>query len=121
VKITRQKGMTIIGFIIVLSFALFVSYLGMKIVPLYMEYYSVSRILDGLANEQGSRNYAPYTIRLKIMTGLNVSYSDNIKESDIKIKRGSSTLVRIVYEVRTPILGNLDVIAKFDKQVALTN
>ena len=55
------------------------------------------------------------------MTGLDIGYSDNIKESNIKIKRGSSTLVRIVYEVRTPILGNLDVIAKFDKQVALTN
>lgn len=120
-KITRQKGMTLIGFIIVLSFALFVSYLGMKIVPIYMEYYSVSRILDGLAKERGSRDYSPYTIRLKIMTGLDISYSDNINESHIKIKRGSSTLVRIVYEVRTSIIGNLDVVAKFDKQVALTN
>lgn len=120
-KITRQKGMTLIGFMIVLSFALFVSYLGMKIIPLYMEYYSVSRILDGLADEKGSRDYSPYTIRLKIMTGLNISYSDNVKESHIKIKRGSSTLVSIIYEVRTSVVGNLDVIVKFNKQVALTH
>ena len=120
-RFRRQKGMTLIGFIIVLSFALFISYLGMKIVPLYMEYYSVSRILDGIAAEQGSRDYSPYKIRLKIMTGLDISYSDNVKESHIKIKRGSSTLVRVAYEVREPILGNLDVIAKFDKQVALNN
>ena len=119
-RFRRQKGMTLIGFIIVLSFALFVSYIGMKIVPLYMEYYSVNRILEGIAAEPGSRDYSPYKIRLKIMTGLDLSYSDNIKESHIKIKRGSSTMVQVKYEVRTPILGNLDVIAKFDKQVSLT-
>ena len=37
-KIKKQQGLSIIGFIIVLAMAVFVSYLGMRIVPLYMEY-----------------------------------------------------------------------------------
>ena len=37
-KIRKQRGMSIIGFILILSMVIFASFIGMKIVPLYMEY-----------------------------------------------------------------------------------
>jgi hypothetical protein len=120
-KIKKQQGLSIIGFIIVLAMAVFVSYLGMRIVPLYMEYYSVVSALNGVASERGSARLSPYDIKVKVLNRLYVSYSENVKESHIKITRGNGVNLRVKYEVRTPILGNLDVIARFDKSVKLAN
>ena len=120
-KIKKQQGLSIIGFIIVLAMAVFVSYLGMRIVPLYMEYYSVVSALNGVASERGSARLSPYDIKVKVLNRLYVSYSENVKESHIKITRGNGVNLRVKYEVRAPIMGNLDVIAKFDKSVKLSN
>ena len=120
-KIRKQRGLSIIGFILVLSMAIFVSYIGMKIVPIYMEYYSVVSALNGVASERGSANLSPYDIKVKVLNRLYVSYSANVKESHIKITRSNGVNLRVAYEVRTPVLGNLDVIAKCDKSVRLAN
>lgn len=120
-KIRKQRGLTIIGFIFVLAMAVFITYLGMRIVPLYMEYYSVVSALEGVASERGGARLSPYDIKLRVLNRLYVSYSDNVKEKHIKITRGNGVHVRIAYEVRKPIIGNLDVVAKFDKSVTLMN
>jgi len=120
-KIHKQRGLSLIGFILVLALALFVSFLGMKIGPIYMEYYSVVTAMNGLASEKGSAKLTPYQIRLKLLTRLNVSYTENVKEKHIKLTRGNGVLLRVAYEVREPVLGNLDVVASFDKSVRLSN
>lgn len=120
-KIHKQGGMSLIGFIIILAMVIFFSYVGMRIVPLYMEYYSVVSAMNGVASERGSANLSPYDVRVKVLNRLYVSYSENVKEKHIKLTRRDGVHLRIAYEVRTPVIGNLDVIAKFDKSVRLSN
>ena len=121
-KIRKQKGLTLISFIIVMSIVLFVAFIGMKIGPIYMEYYSVVSAMNGVASERGSGRLSPFDIRVKILNRLYVSYSSgNIKEKNIKVTRGDGVKLRIAYEVRKPVMGNLDVVAKFDKTVRLAD
>jgi len=121
-KIKKQSGMTLIGFIIVLSIVLFMSFIGMKIAPIYMEYYSVVSAMNGVAKERGSAKFPPKAVRVKILNRLYLSYSaENVKEKHIKLERGNGVHLRIAYEVRKPVIGNLDVIATFDKSVRLGN
>lgn len=121
-RIHKQRGMSLIGFIIVLSMVIFVFFIGMKIGPMYMEYYSVVSALNGVASERGSANLSPYDLRVKVLNRLYVSYSENVKESHIRIIRGGNGVrLRVAYEVRTPVIGNLDVVGKFDKSVQLAN
>jgi len=118
----KQGGLTLIGFLIVLSMVIFVAFIGMKIVPIYMEYYSVVSAMNGVASERGSARYSPYDIRVKVLNRLYVSYSaENVKEQHIKLTRGNGVNLRIAYEVRKPVIGNLDVVAKFDRSVKLAN
>jgi hypothetical protein len=100
---------------------LFVTFIGMRIVPIYIEYYSVVNALNGVASERGSANLSLYDLRAKVLNRLYVSYSDNVKESDIKKVRRNGIFLRVAYEVRKPVIGNLDVIATFDKSVRLSN
>jgi hypothetical protein len=122
VKIQKQNGLTLISFIFVLAFALFVAFIGMKIGPIYMETWAVTSAMNGVAKERGSANYSPYDVRVKVLNRLYVSYSaDNVKEKHIKLTRRNGVYLRIAYEVRKPIIGNLDVVVKYDRSVRLAN
>jgi hypothetical protein len=121
-KFKKQSGMTLIGFIIVLGFVIFLSFIGMKIAPIYLEYYSVVSAMNGVAKEKGSARLSPYNIRVRVLNRLYVSYSaENVKERDIKLVRRKGVYLRIAYDVRKPVIGNLDVIATFDKSVRLSD
>jgi hypothetical protein len=121
-KVHKQQGMTIIGFILVLGLVVFTAYLGIRIAPIYLEYYSVVNAMNGVAAEKGSAQLSPYDIRARMMNRLYVSYSDaNVELEDIKVIRRDGKKLRVAYEVRKPVIGNLDVIASFDKMVPLVN
>ena len=121
-NIRKQRGMSFLGYVLVLSLVLFFVYLAMRITPMYLEYYSVATALNGLAKERGSAQLSPYDIKVKIMNRLYLSYSDNnVGEEHIRILRRDGVQVRIAYEVRKPLLGNLDVVGSFDKMVRLSN
>ncbi len=120
--VRKQQGLTVIGFLMVLTMVLFFVFLGMRIAPIYLEYYSVVSAMNGLAKERGSAQYSPYDIKAKILNRLYVSYTDgNVHEENIRIVRRQGVQLRITYEVRKPIIGNLDVIASFDELVTLSN
>ena len=121
-KYRKQKGMTLIGFVIVLSLVVFATYIGLKIGPLYLEYYSVVNAMDGVAKERGSAQYTPFEIKRKVLDRLYISYSaESVGEKNIKIVRRNGVQLRVVYEVRKPVIGNLDVVAAFDRTVQLSN
>jgi len=121
-KIHRQEGLTLIGFIIVLAMVIFVAFIGMRIVPIYLEYGSVVSAMNGVASERGSANLSPFDIKVKIHNRLYVSNTNYaVKDKNIKITRSNGVHLRIAYEVRKPVIGNLDVVAKFDRSVQLAN
>lgn len=94
----------------------------MRIVPIYMEYYSVVSAMNGVASERGSANLSPFDIRVKMHNRLYVSYSSgNVKDKNMKVTRANGVHLRVAYEVRKPVIGNLDVVAKFDRTVQLAN
>jgi hypothetical protein len=121
-KIRKQNGLTIIGFLVVLFVVLFFAFIAMRLTPVYLEYYSVVNAMNGVAAERGSSSYPPFEIRRKVLDRLYLSYStDNVKEEHIKIVRRNGIQLRIAYEVRKPMFGNVDVVASFDRMIMLSN
>ena len=109
-----QRGMTLIGFIIVLAVVGIFAYMGMKVIPMYSEYYSVNQAVNGLASEPGVAGLDVSKVRALFFRRLYVSYSENVKEGNVKLQRkGTSWLMTVDYEVRRPLIANLDVVGNF--------
>lgn len=115
----KQRGITLIGFVFMLAIAGFFAFLGMRLFPVYSEYYSVQSDMKGLANEPGVANMSPEKIRDLLNRRFYISYVESVKPEHIKITRNNGYNLRIAYEVRRPLLYNLDFVAKFDKTVQL--
>ena len=110
-----QGGMTLIGFILILGLVGMFLYVGMKVIPMYTEFFAVKKSLDGLSMEPGIANASPDRIRSLFFRRLYVNYSENVKPENVKIERKESGWKMTVhYEVRRPLISNLDVVGNFD-------
>jgi hypothetical protein len=117
-----QSGMTLIGFIIVLALVGFFAYIAMKLVPMYSEYYAVKQALKGLQQEPGIANREPAKIQDLFFRRLYISYAENVKPENVSIERADGGWnMSVEYEVRKPLIYNLDVVGKFAASEALTN
>jgi hypothetical protein len=115
-----QRGMTLIGFLIVLAVVGVFAYMGMKLIPMYSEYYGVKQALQGLAAEPGIASKDPAKIKDLFFRRLYISYADNIKPEHVKIERkDAGYLMTVNYEVRKPLIANLDVVGKFSAEKEL--
>lgn len=109
-----QDGMTLIGFLIVLAVVGLGAFIGMKLFPMYQEFYSVKSSLKGLSNEPGIAGQTPETIQSLFFRRLYINYSDNVKPEHIKLTRiDKGWKMDVNYEIRKPMLYNLDVVGKF--------
>lgn len=116
-----QSGITLIGFLVVLAVAGFFAYIGMKLFPMYQEFYSVKSALKGLSNEPGIATADPAKIQDLFFRRLYINYSDNVKPENVKLSRGDrGWKMEVNYEVRKPMIYNIDVVGKFNAVQELT-
>lgn len=118
------KGITLIGFAIVLGVVGFFAYMAMRLVPVYIEYFGVVKSMEQERIEPGAGSKTLDQIRRELSFKFNAQYVDetNVPPSVISLKRenGAATL-RIAYERRVPFVYNLELVASFDKSMSLTN
>lgn len=118
---SKQRGITLVSFIIVLAVLGFFAFIGMKLFPVYTEYYSVVQDMNGLANEPGVASMPPAKVKDLLFRRFYVSYVKSVKSEHVKITRQNGYNLQVKYEVREPLIYNLDFVAKFDRTIELTN
>ncbi len=111
-----QRGITLIGFIMLLAVIGVFLFVGFKLFPVYAEYYSAVTDLKASCKEPDAPNASLQDMRNKLDRRFNISYVESINTAkDVKlIKEGDAKLINIKYEVRKPLIYNLDFVAKFD-------
>mgnify|MGYP001058388884 CR=1 FL=1 len=108
-----QRGMTLIGFIIILSFVLFFVYIGIKLVPIYLNHMSVASEVRAIAQEPGSANTPPNTLRRNLSSRLHLSYVDHVEAEHISIQQGRERMIVVDYQVETHLIANIDAVLSF--------
>ena len=117
----KQSGLSLVGFLVVLAVVGFAADVGMKLFPMYQEYYSVQSAMKGLANEPGVADMDPAKVQDLFFRRLYINYSENVKPQNVKFERTEGGWkMRVNYEVRRPLVGNLDVVGRFDSTQELT-
>lgn len=116
----KQQGLTLMGFMMVLAVVGVFAFVGIKLFPVYSEYYSVVSDMKGVQSEPGVANMSPNEVRDKLFRRFYISYVSSVKNENVKITRNNGYNLNVNYEVRRPLIYNLDFVAKFDKTVELT-
>lgn len=117
----KQKGMTALGWLIVLALIGLFALVAIRVTPMYLESFNVAGALESLKNEPlvTQKSIAEINSLLQRRFDVNDIKSVN-RKTDVKVEKQDGILrVTIAYESRTHLLGNLDVVGVFNKQVEI--
>lgn len=115
---SRQRGATALGILTIVAILGLGLYAVARLVPLYMEYMSVTRALEQTAKEEPGGN--PQTLRNSLNRRWSVEDITSISYRDIEIKRqGNGYTMRAWYRAEAPFVSNISLVVDFDKIVAV--
>jgi hypothetical protein len=118
-----QRGITFIGFVVVLCIGGFFAYVAMKLVPVYTEYMGVAKSMNQLLTEPGIANKEVGEIRQLLSTKFSIQYVDEttIPPQNIQLKKQSGAAsLRVFYDKRVDFIYNVDLLVSFDKTINLS-
>ena len=118
---SKQTGMTLIGWIILLVPLAICGYAGLRLAPVYLNYMKVARTLEQVKTEfKGGDAGSAAAIRTAIEKHLNIESVDYPDVKDIKITRdGKTWVVSAAYDDQAPLFSNILLLVTFDKSVTL--
>jgi len=114
----HQKGMTAIGWMLVLGLIAFFTLITLRMVPLYLEFGKVASTLESLKEQPNITRQTKSEIVKLVSKRFQVNDVKNVDPKLIKVSKDRGVLkVTISYERRQHLAGNVDIVATFEKQI----
>jgi Tfp pilus assembly protein PilE len=119
----NQHGMTLLSFILILAVAGFFIYIAMRLFPVYSEYYGAVNDIKAVTQTAGATKRSVAELNDSLYRRFQISYVDSIdlKKHVKYVKQGDQRTLHLNYEVRRPLMYNLDFVAKFSREFPLSD
>jgi hypothetical protein len=110
---SRQRGLSIIGFLFVAAVLIVVALVGFRILPSYVEYFTVQKALEeSLAD---ASNQTPQELRRSLERRLSADYVDAVRGSDLTVSKDGNTIVAsLAWQKTLHMVGNASILLDFE-------
>ena len=116
----HQRGVTAIGWLVLLIPVAICVYAGIRIGPLYLNYMNVVHSLNMVSTEIDNASATAAGIRTAIGKHFDVEYISYPDVKDLKITRDNGNWkVQANYDDQAPLFSNVSILVTFDKTVKL--
>jgi len=110
----RQRGLSLIGFILVGILIIFATVLGFKLVPAYIEQYTIEKIFNQIVSNPEFANATAADVRAAWARQTTIDQVRAIGAEDLEISREAGALViRSQYQVVIPMIANVSLLVDF--------
>ncbi len=115
----RQRGMTMLGILVLVVVVGAWVYAGIRMTPKYLEFMRVASTLEQVRDEYDSNpGTTEFMLRKAIERRFDIEMVEVITSNDIEIKKdGAMFTMRAAYEDTVPLAGNVSFLIEFDKSV----
>ena len=101
------------GFLFVSAVVLVLALLSFRVIPAYIEYFSVKKALEGALAD--SPDLSKADIRRRIERRLGAEYIDSMHASDVDVSKiGNVTTASASWQTKLPLVGNASLLLDFD-------
>ena len=121
--ITRQRGLSFLGLIVLVGILGFAAVIGLKLVPIYMDSWKIDGVMESVIKEPDIAQQSRQEVIELMLKRLDINAVDAVNYSNYKerltvSKRKNSTSINVNYRIETLLIGNLSLVAEFDKTVS---
>ena len=114
----RERGMTTLGMIILVSFIGLFVFGGIRLTPVYLNYFKVSGVVEGVLKEFDGQNPSRNAILMSVSRRFDVESVDKITARDVRVTAVDGGYeVSAKYDHVAPFIGNVNFLVAFDKTV----
>jgi len=119
----RQRGLSFLSLIAMVGIFGFAAVIGLKLFPIYMDSWKIDGVMEAVISDPAVNTQSRQEITQALMKRLDIDAVDavnykNYGEALTITKRKNQTTIDIFYQVTTPLIGNLSLVAEFDKSVS---
>ncbi len=119
----RQRGLSFLGLIALAGVLGFSAVIGLKLIPIYMDSWKIDGVMTAVVkdvdiNQQSRQEVIDSMLKRLDIEGAEAVNYHNWKESLTVTKRKNKVTIDVYYRVETQIIGNLSLVAEFDKAVS---
>ena len=116
----HQRGITAIGWLILMIPVAIVFYAGIRVSPLYLNYMKVVHSLDSVATELNNEGQTADGLRNAVDKHFQIESVDYPDKKDLKITRVNNVWqIEANYDDQSPLFSNIAILITFDKIVKL--
>lgn len=116
----HQRGVTMIGWLFLLTPVAICIYAGIRITPMYLNYMNVVHNITLVASEVDNGTATADGIRNAIGKHFQVDYVDYPDVKDLKVTRDNGNWkIQANYDDQAPLFSNIFILITFDKTVKL--
>lgn len=110
-----QRGMSLIGVILLLAVLGFVAVIGFRLAPVYLEYFAIKRALTNTVNSPEGKTASFMDLRRAFDRRAEVDNIRAVRSSDLEIgKEDGATVMRARYSARVPLFANVAACIDFE-------
>lgn len=113
-----QQGLGMLSLLVVLGMASVILTMAVKLLPLYMDNWSLKSVLESVVADQTGVNATPGSVRTTLSRYMQTNRIDAISPAKMLIKSESNGVsIDASYEKRVTLFFNIDAVVKFDDMV----
>jgi hypothetical protein len=120
----RQRGLSMLAWMVIGSMAGLIFLVALKLTPLYLEYYSIVKILEQMQQDSSLKNADRNQLAQAFGKRLGMNGVENLNRDYYEIRKSDETegalVIEFDYEVRRELFGNLSIVASFSDAVEVT-
>jgi hypothetical protein len=116
----HQRGVTTLGWIILLIPVAIVFYAGIRLAPVYLNYMKVAHTLEQLTGELPNESATADSIKTSLGKHFDIDQIEFPDVKDLKVTRvNSAWQIEANYDDQAPLFANVFILVTFDKVVKL--
>lgn len=117
----RQRGITFLGWVVLLVPIALVVYVVIRVVPLYLNYGKVAQAFEQTQSEFAtSESVTGGLIKGSLQRRFDTGYIDNPKIDEVSVRKtGEGWVAEVEYEDVVPLFYNISLLLEFEKSISV--
>ena len=110
----KQQGATLVGMLLIAGMVGAGVVLAAKLVPAYMEFMSVKKVLNAMDSNGDLKTMSPKEIKNSFFKRGSIDNISSVKPEDIEISGvGDQATVTVTYSIKVPVAANISALLDF--------